>query len=90
MRGNAICQKRIIGTLRRELLDRLLIVNEHHLRRVLTEYLRHYNTARPHRALGQLAPAQAGSRPLQINLAEHRIRRGQVLDGLTYEYRIAV
>jgi len=26
---------------------------------VLTEYLRHYNTARPHRALGQLAPAQA-------------------------------
>ena len=41
-RANAICE-RIIGTLRRELLDRLLIVNEHHLRRVLTEYLRHYN-----------------------------------------------
>jgi predicted acyltransferase len=39
MRGNAICE-RIIGTLRRELLDRLLIVNEHHLRQVLTEYLR--------------------------------------------------
>ena len=37
-----------------ELFDRLLIVNEHHLRRVLTEYLLHYNTARPHRALGQL------------------------------------
>ena len=46
-RANAICE-RIIGTLRRELLDRLLIVNEHHLRQVLTEYLRHYNTARPH------------------------------------------
>ena len=88
MRGNAICG-RINGTLRRELLDRLLIVNEHHLRRVLTEYLRHYNTARPHRALGQLAPAQAGCRPPQINLAEHRIRRRQVLDGLTYEYQIA-
>jgi putative transposase len=53
-RANAICE-RIIGTLRRELFDRLLIVNEHHLRRVLTEYLLHYNTARPHRALGQLA-----------------------------------
>ena len=52
-RANAICE-RIIGTLRRELLDRLLIVNEHHLRQVLTEYLQHYNTARPHRALGQL------------------------------------
>jgi Integrase core domain len=46
----------MIGSLRREVFDRLLIVNEHHLRRVLTGYLRHYNTARPHRALGQLAP----------------------------------
>jgi putative transposase len=80
----------MIGTLRRELFDRLLIVNEHHLRRVLTEYLRHRNTARPHRALGQLAPAQAHSRPPEINLTEHRIRRKQVLGGLTHEYHIAV
>jgi hypothetical protein len=35
----------VIGTLRRELLDQVLLVNEHHLRRVLTEYLRHYNRA---------------------------------------------
>ena len=62
---------------------------EHHLRQVLTEYLQHYNTARPHRALGQLAPAQAGARPQVINLAEHRIRRKQVLGGLTHEYQIA-
>ena len=67
-RANAICE-RMIGTLRRELFDRLLIVNEHHLRQVLIEYLRHYNTARPHRTLGQLAPAQAHARPPQINLA---------------------
>jgi putative transposase len=87
-RANAICE-RMIGTLRRELLDRLLIVNEHHLRQVLTEYLRHYNTARPHRALGQLAPAQAHTRPPEINLAEHRIRRRHVLGGLTHEYHIA-
>src|SRR6266480_1550287 len=87
-RANAICE-RIIGTLRRELFDRLLIVNEHHLRRVLTGYLRHYNTARPHRALGQFAPAQADTRPPEINLAEHRIRRKQVLGGLTHEYQIA-
>jgi putative transposase len=87
-RANAICE-RIIGTLRRELFDRLLIVNEHHLRRVLTEYLAHYNTARPHRALGQLAPAQAGTRPPEINLADHRIRRKQVLGGLTHEYQTA-
>ncbi len=87
-RANAICE-RMIGTLRRELFDRSLIVNEYHLRQVLTEYLRHYNAARPHRALGQLAPVQAHARPQQINLAEHRIRRKQVLGGLTHEYRIA-
>jgi hypothetical protein len=67
----------------------LLIVNEHHLRRVLTEYLLHYNAARPHRALGQLTPAQARARPPQINLAEHQIRRKQVLGGLTHEYQTA-
>jgi putative transposase len=87
--ANAICE-RMIGTLRREVLDRLLIVNEHHLRQVLTEYLLHYNTARPHRALGQLTPAQADTGPPEpANLAEHRIRRKQVLDGLTYEYYAA-
>ena len=79
----------MIGTLRRELFDRLLIVNEHHLRQVLTEYLRHYNTARPHRALGQLAPAQAHARPPEINLAEQRIRRREVFGGLIGEYQIA-
>ena len=87
-KANAICE-RMIGTLRREVFDRLLIVNEHHLRRVLTEYLLHYNTARPHRSLGQLAPAQAPTRPPEINLAEHRIRRKQVLGGVTHEYQIA-
>jgi putative transposase len=87
-RANAICE-RMIGTLRRELFDQLLIVNERQLRRVLTDYLRHYNAARPHRALGQVAPAQAGTRPPEINLAEHRIRRRQVLGGLTHEYQIA-
>jgi Integrase core domain len=43
-RANAVCE-RMIGTLRRELLDQMLIINEHHLRQVLTEYLTHYNTA---------------------------------------------
>ena len=88
-KANAICE-RFIGTLRREFLDRLLIVNEHHLHKVLTEYLRHYNTARPHRSLGQLTPAQAGTFPSeQVNLAEHRIQRKQVLGGLTHEYYVA-
>ncbi len=64
----------MIGALHRELPGRLLIVSEHHLRQVLTEYLAHYNTARPHRALDQLAPDRAGPQPPEpTNLAEHRI-----------------
>ena len=60
------------------------------LRRVLTEYLVHYNTTRPHRSLGQLAPAQAGTCPPEpVNLAEHRIHRRQILGGLTHEYYVA-
>ena len=46
---NTICE-RLIGTLRRELLDRTLILNQAHLRAVLAEYQEHYNTARPVRA----------------------------------------
>jgi hypothetical protein len=65
----------------RELFDRMLIVNEEHLRR---------NEARPHRALGQLTPAQAESGPPKpINLADYRIRRIPILGGLTHEYQIA-
>jgi putative transposase len=79
----------MLGTLRRELLDRMLIVNEHHLRPVVTEYLIHYNTARPHRALDQLPPAQAHTPPPRINLAEHQIRRKQMLDPLISQYQIA-
>ncbi|MEV4020976.1 tetratricopeptide repeat protein [Nonomuraea angiospora] len=44
-RTNAICE-RVIGTLRRELLDRILIVSERHLVLVLREYLNHYNEHR--------------------------------------------
>jgi hypothetical protein len=69
--------------------DQLLIVNEYHLRQVLTEYCS--TTTQPVRtaALRQLAPAQAHARATEINLAEHQIRRKQVLGGLTREYQIA-
>ena len=87
--ANAICE-RMIGTLRRELLDRILIVNEVHLARILTVYLHHFNTARPHRTLGQLAPVQVEtqSQPV-INLADHLVHRRPILGGLTNEYHLA-
>jgi transposase InsO family protein len=88
-RANAICE-RMVGTLRRELLDRILIVNERHLRRVLTVYLKHFNAARPHRSLGQLTPAQAETcAPEPVNLADYRIRRRPILNGLTSQYERA-
>ncbi|MGP3958056.1 integrase core domain-containing protein [Nonomuraea sp. 3N208] len=87
--SNARCE-RFIGTLRRELLDRMLILNEHHLRRTLSRYLEHYNTARPHRSIGQLSPAQAETGPpTPIDLANHRVHRRAVLGGLINEYQIA-
>ena len=69
----------MIGTLRREVFDRMLIINERHLNQVLTEYLRHYNAATRTGPLASSHPAQAGAPPPQINLADHRIRRKQVL-----------
>jgi putative transposase len=82
-RANAICE-RLVGTLRREPPGRLLIIDEQHLRRVLTESLRHYNTARPHRSLGRLTPAQADTCPPEpVTLAEYRIHRRQVPGALT-------
>src|ERR687894_2602672 len=53
-RANAIAE-RWIGTVRRELLDRVLIINRRHLMAVLTEYVAHFNDHRPHRALNQAA-----------------------------------
>src|SRR5205823_7359809 len=54
-RMNAICE-RLVGTVRRELLDRVLILGEAHLRAVLTGYQAHYNTARPHQGIAQRVP----------------------------------
>jgi putative transposase len=54
-RMNAICE-RFADTLRREVLDRALILGEPHLRAVLTGYQTHYNTARPHQGIAQHVP----------------------------------
>ena len=53
---NAICE-RVMGTLRRELLDRTLVLGERHLDLVLREYVRHYNGHRPHQSRRQQPPA---------------------------------
>lgn len=90
-KANAICE-RVVGTLRRELLDWILIYNEAHAVEVLTEYLQHYNGHRPHQSRRQLPPDRTESpAPTTVpDLQAHRIRRQPVLGGLINEYRHAV
>lgn len=52
------CAERLIGTLRRECLDQVLIFGEAHLRRVLCAYAGYYNQARTHLALDKDAPSR--------------------------------
>jgi putative transposase len=82
--ANAIAE-RFVGSIRRELLDRLLIINQRHAAAVLREYQRHYNQHRPHRALGQAAPL----RPLpQLTRGPtNGIRRRPRFGGLINEYQ---
>ena len=80
--ANAIAE-RFVGTVRRELLDRLLILNPRHATAVLHQFERHYNDHRPHRTLGQAAP----SRPLprRAPTETHTIQRHDRLGGLLHE-----
>ena len=86
-RMNAICE-RLAGTLRRELLDRVLILGEGHLRAVLTEYQVHYNTARPHQGIAQRLPDDEPGAPraTMTDVDSEGIRRRPVLGGLINEY----
>jgi transposase InsO family protein len=86
-RMNAICE-RLVGTLRREVLDRMLILGEAHLRTVLADYQVHYNTARPHQGIAQRVPdgGHDGGHLTVADLDRERIHRRPVLGGLINEY----
>ncbi|MFJ8028357.1 integrase core domain-containing protein [Streptomyces sp. NPDC096311] len=87
-RMNAHCE-RVIGTLRREVLDHLLIRNETHARQVLDADARHYNRHRPHQARGQLPPLVQEHPGSASDPTVHRVRRTRVLSGVINEYRYA-
>jgi putative transposase len=87
MRGNAICE-RVIGTLRRELLDRILILGERHLALVLSEYVAHYNCHRPHQSRQQ-QPPDIEAQPAQDMVDLRSVRRKRVVAGVVNEYRHA-
>lgn len=86
--------ERWVGSLRRECLDRLLIVGRRHLERVVSVYTLHYNQHRPHRSLGQRPPL-AKPPPVDQRAARDasprldRLRRRDRLGGLLHEYQLA-
>jgi putative transposase len=82
-RANAYAE-RWVGTVRREVLDRMLILGCRQLRAVLAEYVDHYNVHRPHRALGQAAPLGSGE-PAVFVPAGTVVGRDR-LGGLIHEY----
>ena len=81
-RANAIAE-RVIGTLRRECLDHVIVLSEQHLVSVLAEFVRYYNRDRPHRTLGLQTPE------LHLRPVSGPIQSLPVLNGLHYAYERA-
>jgi transposase InsO family protein len=81
--------ERVIGTIRREVLDHVLIMNEAHAGQVLAEYRDHYNRHRPHRSRDQ-RPPETEEQPAALQQFEpRRVLRRRVLGGVVNEYRYA-
>jgi transposase InsO family protein len=87
--ANAFCE-RLIGTARRECLDYVIPLNERHLRKILAEWVPHYNRGRPHASLGPGTPE-----PPTLTVARlaghhiplgHRVAAKPILAGLHHEY----
>jgi putative transposase len=81
-RMNAIME-RWVGSVRRELLDRILIMNACHLRKVLAEYEAYFNGHRPHRTLDHANPLRALPDPVDADI---KVIRRDRLGGLLHEY----
>lgn len=77
---NPVCE-RVIGTLRRECLDHMIILNEKHLNSILSAFVEYYNNSRTHMSLNKDSPV---NRPAQT---KGRIVKTPVLGGLHHTYR---
>ena len=92
--ANAICE-RVLGTLRQECLDLMIPLTEPHLRRILMEWVRHYNAGRPHMALGPGIPQPPPLLPVTLHAHRHRLLphlrvvARSVLGGVHHEYELA-
>jgi len=86
-RANAICE-RLVGSLRRECLDHILLVSEAHLRRVLHEYVQYFNQSRPHQGIDQQVPEPGVNGNDAVGIAA-AVTAFPVLGGLHHAYRRA-
>src|SRR5690242_18061345 len=84
-RANAICE-RFVGSVRRECLDHLLILQEKQLQRVLRAYVEYFNRARPHQGINQQIPEGYGE-PVLPHHDDGKILALPVLGGLHHDYR---
>jgi putative transposase len=90
--ANAFCE-RLIGSMRRECLDWLILLNERHLRSVLAEWVAHYNHGRPHASLGPGIPDPQREKTTELTHRHRlpvrcRVVAKPVLGGLHHEYRL--
>ena len=84
-RANAICE-RLLGSVRRECLDHLLILHEKQPHRILTAYVQYFNRVRPHQGIKQQIPEPKAS-PVLANCAGSEVISFPVLGGLHHDYR---
>jgi putative transposase len=89
--ANALCE-RLLGTLRRECLDFVIPLTEHHLRHILYVWVQHYNEGRPHMSLGPGIPQPPP--PIRLQAHRHQIPEHlqviahPILGGLHHEYQL--
>ena len=74
--------ERVIGSIRRECLDHVIVINEWHLRRILKSYFSYYHQSRTHLSLDKDAPE---FRPVQ-DLQAGRIIQIREVGGLHHRY----
>lgn len=74
--------ERVIGSIRRECLDHVIVLNEDHLRHILADYVEYYNNVRPHLSLERNAPSPRAVGPPENG----KVVATPCLGGLHYRY----
>lgn len=88
-KANALCE-RLIGTMKRECLDHFLIVNEHQLKRIVTQFANYYNHHRAHQGINQRVPTQFNEPRLPLsNQVRDKVVTTPFLHGLHHSYAYA-